>query len=129
MILPFRPQFVEPILKGIKIHTIREDRHRRWKPGRSIQSATGVRTKNYHCFFHTECRSVQSIFMTYAFNDVIEITIDGRYISSFSEKEALAKNDGFANYQEFFNWFYPIIEGHPDKHYSGRIIHWTDCRY
>jgi len=65
MVLGFEQQFVEPILSGTKIHTIREDKHNRWKPGRSIQMATGVRTKNYNQFNEDECVSVQEIKILY----------------------------------------------------------------
>ena len=61
MILSFKPQFNDKIIKGIKIHTIREDKHNRWKPGRTIQFANGIRTKNYKQFFEGECKSIQPI--------------------------------------------------------------------
>lgn len=47
MILGFKPQFVQPIIDRTKIHTIREDKHNRWVPGKVIHMATGVRTKSY----------------------------------------------------------------------------------
>ncbi len=47
MVLGFKERFVGRILSGVKIHTIREDGHNRWRVGRRIEFATGVRTKNY----------------------------------------------------------------------------------
>ena len=49
-----------------KLHTIRLDPHNRWKAGRSIQMAYGVRTKNYNNFNKgipelETCVSVQNI--------------------------------------------------------------------
>ena len=129
MILSFKPQFKEPILSGTKIHTFRLDPSDRWKKGRHIHHATGVRSKKYECFKENDCKSVQRVFMTYAFNDVIEITIDGRYIHSHQEKEQIAFNDGFDSYSSFFNWFYTEISKSPEKEFSGKIIHWTDFRY
>lgn len=58
MILSFKKQFSEPILKGTKIHTIREDKPNRWKPGNKIHFANGVRTQNYNCFKESVCISV-----------------------------------------------------------------------
>lgn len=126
MILPFKPQFQEPIITGTKIHTIRIDAHQRWYKGRVIQMATGVRTKNYNCFKEAICTGTQRIFMTYAYNDIIEISIDDKYIY---DRESLAKADGFESYKEFFDWFYPLIMKNKDQCFSGRIIHWTDFRY
>lgn len=128
MILSFKPQFVDPILNGTKIHTIREDSTDRWKAGNSIQCATGVRSKNYNCFFESECVSTQEIFMTYAHNDILEISIDGRYLY-WEDRNKLALNDGFEDWQDFFNWFHPIIMESKSKSFVGKIIHWTDFRY
>jgi len=55
MVLAFKKRFVEPIKKGVKIHTIREDKTNRWKSGMKVHAATGVRTKNYNCFFESVC--------------------------------------------------------------------------
>jgi len=66
MVLGFKPQFVPKILDGTKIHTLRKDATQRWKPGRSIQFATGVRTKNYKTFREDgECKCVQTIWISH----------------------------------------------------------------
>lgn len=128
MILSFKKQFENPILYGTKIHTIREDKTRRWRKDKSIHFSTDVRTKNYNCFYKAKCTGVERIFMTYAFNNIIEVTINDRYLT-WNEIEKLAKNDGFESYEDFFNWFYPVIKKNKDECFSGRIIHWTDFRY
>lgn len=132
MILSFKPQFKQPILDGIKIHTIREDPHDRWKPGMKIHMATGVRTKNYDCFMEAECVSVEYIFMSNV-PGVMEISIgDDPYCDKylyFDDKEKLARKDGFGSYAKFQDWFRPLIENHPKKHFYGKIIHWTDFKY
>ena len=61
MILGFKKQFPPMILVGTKIHTIREDKHDRWKAGNKIHFATGIRTKNYNQFYSGVCKSVQAI--------------------------------------------------------------------
>ena len=124
MVLGFKPQFKEPILKKKKKHTIRKDENDRWKPGMKIHFATGVRTKLYHQFYEGFCKSTQRIIILYdniqRIGNVVNVSIDGRSIS-WKELETLAINDGFESVSEFLNWF--------DKDFKGKIIHWTDLRY
>ena len=131
MIIGFKKQFVTKICVGIKIHTIREDSHGRWKDGRLIHFATGVRTKNYNCFKKGICYNVQDIKILH-FNGkqyTKNVFIDGKikyvereHVNSGNEFiEQLAKNDGFDSVDDFFRWF--------NKDFEGKIIQWTDFRY
>ena len=135
MVLGFKPQFVAPILDGSKIHTIREDKNKRWKPGNKIHFATGVRTKNYKQFKEiTPCISVQRILIFW-FGTTVKIVIDGKlkvnfntataYIdydnNGYSFLENLSFKDGFYSIDAFLKWF--------SKDYIGRIIHWTGLKY
>lgn len=133
MILAFKPQFVEPIIKGSKIHTIREDKTNRWTDGRLIQGATGVRTKKYNQFFEAVCMSTQKIEIIYT-KDCKMVKIDGEFYSiiindikyfdthpEIIRLNRLCVNDGFTDYREFFKWF--------NKPYIGKIINWTDHKY
>ncbi len=121
MILGFKPQFIEPIIKGTKIHTIREDRHNRWKAGNTIQMATGVRTKLYNQFNEGTCFSVQKIEIYYGFLSYFPaILIDGRKLTNVELSE-LSKNDGFNSFNDFRKWF--------NKDYTGKIIHFTNFKY
>lgn len=122
MILPFKPQFVPRILSGRKIHTIREDKTNRWKPGNKIQMATGVRTKNYNCFKTAVCISVQTIEIKYFMGcgKFPIIKIDGELLDENFEL-ALFQNDGFDSREDFFSWF--------DSDFKGKIIHWTYFKY
>lgn len=126
--------FENKIKSGVKIHTIREDKHNRWKPGMKIQMAHGVRTKHYRCFDDSRiCTGAQSIKINYYYNGVtpekMEIIIDGDLFYSQSEYggygsknlDLLAKNDGFDATSYFFKWFIHDFEGW--------ILHWTDFRY
>ena len=61
MILGFYPQFKEKILDGTKKHTLRADETDRWKVGRSIQFATGVRTKEYNKFKDGKCVEIAEV--------------------------------------------------------------------
>ena len=124
---PVPTNFKEKILSGTKIHTFREDPHGRWKDGKLIHHAHGVRTKNYDCFLENGCVSVQSIqinnYDVGAFIKRTELIIDGEVV--FSEKSEwagiIAKNDGFDSVEDFFKWF--------SSDFQGRIIHWTDFKY
>ena len=124
MILGFKPQFPEPIKKGIKKHTIREDKHNRWKAGHIIHMATGVRTKLYNCFYKCKCTGTQKIEISVdndkLMGQIICVYIDSKLLYH-SDVETLAKNDGFDSAKDFFAWF--------NKDFSGKIIHWTDLRY
>lgn len=126
--------FENKIKLGIKIHSMREDTHNRWKPGMKIQMAHGVRTKNYRCFDDTKiCTGIQSIKIKYllitGYQGVVEVRIGGKlFYSQFGEDsygscnlELLAKNDGFDSTSDFFEWF--------NHDFEGRILHWTDFRY
>lgn len=126
--------FENKIKNGVKIHSIREDPHFRWKAGRKIHMATGVRTENYNCFDDSKkCESIQSIKINYYKDEEIlrriEIIIDGDLFysqsghSSFGAEnlDLLAKNDGFDSSSGFLRFF--------DSCSEGRIIHFTPFRY
>lgn len=136
MILGFKPEMVEPYVNKQKKHSIRIDKHNRWKAGRSIQLATGVRTKNYKQFGSETCKSTQIIEIVHTRFDSRKIRIDDKLFycnnklcdfcianTENREKEmlVLAKNDGFDSIDDFFEWF--------NKSCEGKIIHWTDLKY
>ncbi|PDS24661.1 hypothetical protein [Flavobacterium branchiophilum] len=110
-----------------KYHTIREDKNDRWKVGTKIDFFINVRQKNMYRFAPVlPVVGVQEVFMTYAFNDVIEISVDEKYIT---DVVGFAKNDGFDKWEDFFNFFYPKIMENPEQFYKAKIIHWTDFKY
>jgi hypothetical protein len=138
--------FVEKILKGEKITTIRKGD--RWRPGMRIHMATGVRTINYIQFnqlprfnieydectvyfptYHLQrCVSVQTICIDFYANDCLcHIYIDGKRLHSLDLFNELAINDGFKSFYSFFEWF-KKNRNYPN-HFTGQIIHWTDKRY
>lgn len=103
-----------------KRHTIRDDKHNRWKPGRLIHQVVFNRSKNQFQFTPViVCKSVQTIeiFVT---ADGAEVVVDGRVLSEF-ECKALALNDGFNDVEDFLNYFSTDCER--------KIIHWTDLKY
>lgn len=127
-------KYLAPMYKrtdlNAKLHTIRKDENNRWKKGVIIDFFINARQKNMFRFApRIPVVSTQKIYISYAFNDVLEITIGSRYIYDFKEKEQIAINDGFDSYEDFFNYFYPIIEKCENEFFTGKIIHWTDLRY
>ena len=131
MILGFKPQFVEKIIKKKKMHTIREDKKRRWKVGNDIHFATRIRTKNYNQFHKSRCKKIDDIEIIWNhpfradFNSSSCVMIDSKgYFSvivngkrlGYSEISNLAKNDGFDNVEDFAEWF--------NSDFNGRLIHW-----
>lgn len=125
MILSFKTKFsngeptdfVEKILSGEKIHTIREDPGCRWKAGMHIHFATGVRTKQYKQFHSAVCTKVEELEM-----DSGEVFVINRTSQKKIDIQLLAKNDGLT--REQFNAFF----FHPIPYYM-RLIHWTPYRY
>ncbi len=126
-IIPDHPDFIP------KLHTIREDKHNRWKPGMSIQMV--YRGPKYSIKSHfnkgidelQKCKSTQKIEIRWFFyNDkrhqvktsVMSVKIDGK---DFYDINRLAANDGFSSKEEFMNYF--------NKKFTGKILHWTDLRY
>lgn len=129
MVLAFKEKFVEPILKGTKIHTIRADKGNRWKKGNLINMATGVRTPNYKEFKRCVCVSTQKIEIEW--NSYIDritnveikyfhLKVDG-FLLTTKESNELIKNDDF-NYFSDFCLFFP-------ENFKGKLIHWTNKTY
>ncbi|MBC7525853.1 MAG: hypothetical protein H7239_15630 [Flavobacterium sp.] len=124
-----------------KIHTIREDKKERWKPGIKIDFFINCRQKNMFRFAPVlPVVSVQEIFMTRR-GTFIEISIAkiDSYIGEDDfqlnglQIEQLALNDGFDEYNDFRIYFSEVIEknGKATGNYwfKGKIIHWTDLKY
>jgi hypothetical protein len=109
--------FEDKINKGIKLHTIREDKSKRWKKGMKIHFANGVRTAYYKNFKMGECKSTQTIKI----NDN-EVFVDGKKIEQHT-LQYLIYNDGFDTLEQFWGYFKPYIP------FEGTLIHWTSLKY
>lgn len=126
----FRENIDQNYLEKPKLHTIRLDKNDRWKAANKIDFFINCRQKDMFRFApRIPVVSVQDIFMTYAYNDLIQISVNGRELFGSNERLELAINDGFDTWEDFFNYFYPIIQKSEDKCFSGKLIHWTDLRY
>ena len=124
-----------------KIHTFRKGN--RWRVGRWIQFATGVRTPKYHCFVESQCMGVQSaeIVLMPSVGIIIWVDIDypkddANYIGRRLSQEQIllfAANDGFNSVEELTNWFFPngvlnAVDGVHNR-LQGQIVHFTDFKY
>ncbi len=130
--MTFDKQFVEPIQKGIKLHTIRQDVTNRWKKGVSIHFKhwTG---RPYHSPMADiipvkPVVSKQRVFMSITQGRVC-ISIDSKELFGYPERNEFAINEGFENWEAFENYFYPIVEDMEDEVCTAKLIHWTDKRY
>jgi len=131
MILTFsKTEFVNRIKNGMKVHTIRVDKHNRWKIGMKIHFWLGNpknnrgKTKSYQ-FGVGEVLRIEFITMLFANNedwqqDFVKIGEDIILITK-DELNALAENDGFDNWEQMKNWF-----ENSDNKYVGKIIFWKD---
>lgn len=122
MVIGFNKQSKDAILSGEKKHTIREDKHNRWKPGMKMHMATGVRTKEYNQFYQAVCLSTQEIEIIIKgdrVNDTI-VKVDGHMLTGI-EILHLIVFDGFNSIAEFLLFF--------QNGFKGKIIHWTDLKY
>jgi len=132
MILTYsKIEFIDLILSGQKIHTIRTDETRRWKAGMPIQHWSGnprnTRAKNKpREFAKGVCSGVQPIQIecTHRSNWGIQFrVIVGLKVLSVAETIALARNDGLT-LDEFAYWFLKDQDV-----FVGRIVHFTEKKY
>ena len=124
--LSFMKQFVNKILSGEKIHTIRRQRKYPIKLNDRLVLYTGMRIKN-------KCTYIAEKTALYVANfefDLIKVNqtnlkrgrikINNKIMKGWSLLQ-LAKNDGFDNFQDFKNFF--IKSGLP---FIGQIIGWSE---
>lgn len=122
-----------------KLHSIREDKSDRWKPGTKIDFFINCRQKDMFRFAPVlSVVSIQEIEIKYfsrGKKKQITIFIDkkkyvcidytfGVNVTDFDKQKLMlefVKNDGFDSLKDFINYF--------NKDYKGKIIHWTDKKY
>ncbi len=132
MILAYRfRQFKEAILNGQKIHTIREDKTKRWKVGMSIQHWMGSprnKRTNPHEFKTGTCMGIQEVIIDNFGDGNFAIRVmdeNGEWkVLRKIEENTLIKNDGLTR-DEFIKFFVP----NDGDTFRGRIIHFTNLKY
>jgi hypothetical protein len=111
-----------------KIHTIREDKKERWKPGTKIDFFINCRQKNMFRFAPVlPVVSVQKVQIMYKPESVFfarsypaDVYVDEIKLEVHEIPEFI-KNDGFETAEAFFKYF--------NEDFTGKIIHWTDLKY
>lgn len=132
MLLTFSSDdFVQKIKDRTKIHTIRADKHDRWKVGMQIHFWRGNprNTKSHpYAFGEGVVEKIEYIqmkkhidwFSIRIMNHKMEQIVFSEYTYDHS---ILAKNDGFEEVSSFFGFFFPVgLKG--DLIWEGKIIHW-----
>ena len=109
--------FKEKILNGTKIHTIREDKHNRWKETMSIQFYAMNPRNGGKKFAEGIVDKVTRIIIDAPNNKVSFPEINGYYISNPVILDDLAKSDGFESWEEMKEFF--------PEYFEGKIIYWN----
>ena len=116
-----------------KIHTIREDKNNRWKVGTEIHFYINTRQKNMFQFAPVltvvRVQNIEIIYVPFEGKKQDArpfVRVDGRLIydvgqTLYSQMNEFAQNDGFDSINEFFEYF--------NKDFTGKLIHWTNCKY
>lgn len=119
----FMPQFRDPIKRGTKTHTIRAPRAHPDKPGNMLHLYLGLRTRSVELIMRVPCVKVEDILIrelrgiSSDSTDRFEVAIDGVGLEA-DEKEALARRDGFENFNEMMKFWNGRVP------FTGHIIHW-----
>lgn len=120
------------IFDTVKIHTIREDKTDRWKPGNTIDAFFFSRRPHmFRIHPRIKCTSTQTIEIREMLsvatnianvynNKIYVVLVDGKSLTKEDVKK-LALNDGFDSVKNFFHYF--------NDNFKGKIIHWTDLKY
>src|SRR5690242_2611673 len=93
----FKPQFERFIAAGSKTHTIRAPRKLPDQAGRTMFLYTGLRRKGARLLMRATCVKVEAICISPSRAGYAKVCIDGVFLSD-SEKEALARRDGFRDF-------------------------------
>ena len=116
-------RFPALIKEGIKIHTIREDKTNRWKPGMIIHHwmhNPRNKSKNPYHFLKDEHFHLVSKQKIYIEPKIQMVIIEDRRLND-AEIDELAYNDGLTYRRLFFTWF--------SNTFTGDILHWTNKKY
>ena len=131
MLLGFKKRFVEPILIGTKVHTMRKDRRVQPKIGERLYMYTGLRTSSCQKITDKEILiSTQRVHIKGSLNLGVagmNVWIDGRNLSNIEINE-FVKFDGFTDQTDFASFW---LEGKKNGRFAAilTLYHWTDLRY
>lgn len=115
--LNFKKEFTDKILSGQKRQTVRAMRKdgRNPKPGQTLYLYTGMRTKGCRKLREVLCKNATALHI-----GEHHTVVKGVYALEPSQIEAFAKDDGFMNMNDFFD-FFKKTHGLP---FYGLLIEW-----
>lgn len=117
----FQARFVPFILSGEKTHAIRAIRANPDKAGHILHLYTGLRTKGARLLGRWPCVKVEDIRIWLETGEdkepIFAVAVDGEELSH-TEKEALARRDGFGDFTEMAAFWEQRLP------FEGHIIHW-----
>ena len=117
----FRPQFVDPILAGLKRQTIRAERKRHAREGERLQLYTGMRTRRCRLIGTTTCIGATNLRLFLAERRA-ESLDTGNAWTTAEETDAFAAADGFQDWAELKRFW---AAEHPGlATFSGVMICW-----
>jgi hypothetical protein len=122
-LLNFKKRFVEPILEGTKVHTIRF-RKIPIKKGQMLYSQTGSRFKPVR-FAVLPAMRVRDITLTRDTVMVWQETGRSFVVPSLNE---FARADGFRDWAEMLEWF-DAEYGSERGPLTGQLIQWAQARW
>lgn len=111
----FQKRFVPMVLDRTKRQTIRAKRKYQVKVGDTLYLYQGLRTKSCKKLSQEVCTDVKDIMIL-----VTGVYVEGKLLLEDEEYDALARADGFKDFDEMFDWFSKTHGGL----FKGDIIYW-----
>lgn len=114
----FQPRFVPFIESGEKTHTIRSYRAHSDGPGDTCHLYTGLRRRGARLLMRVPCVKIEGIEIAPSPARLdVEVYVNMLRLDR-SEKDALAKRDGFADFADMVTFWNGRLP------FTGQIIHW-----
>lgn len=117
----YQRQFIEPMERGDKRQTMRNDRPRHARPGEEIQHYYAMRTKQCRLIGRSTCTAVTKVSINFVRQTV---RIKGRgVIHGKRALDTFAQHDGFADWGALVAFWY---DKHPEAAtaWQGILIEW-----
>lgn len=122
-IVNFKKYFVQPILDGQKVHTLRFSK-RPVKKGQLLYCQTGSRFKPSR-FAVLPAMRVRTVILT---REMIEVWNENGKSFIVPPRDAFARADGFRDWKELCNWF-DSTYGEDREAMTGKLVQWLPAEW